>query len=149
MILTVCSEQYAIEIAKTTKKDTAIVSITCPEDPDIIFTNNESIKSIFRMKFNDIDTDKIPNLPPPKRDDFIGLKDFADNLCCEELIVHCGAGVSRSAAVAAALNEYLHLGYTIFGREQYHPNSLVYKYACIELGIIPNRDAEDYFMGVF
>lgn len=149
MLLTICSEQQAIEIARNTKRNTAIVSITCPEDFDVEFADNKYITSIFRMKFNDVDTDKLPNIPPPKYTDFFGLKDFADNLCCEELVVHCGAGISRSAAVAAALNDYLRLGYRIFGEEKYHPNALVYKYACVELGIIPNRASNDYFRGVF
>ena len=41
---------------------------------------------------------------------------FVDNINCDELIIHCYAGISRSAAVAAAISEYLkiNLGSGIF-----------------------------------
>ena len=46
----------------------------------------------------------------------------------ERLIVHCDAGVSRSAAVCAAMKRYL--GFDdedIFKNQQYEPNPLVYE----------------------
>ena len=149
MILTICSEHQAQKLAKSATKNTSIISITCPEDGYVDFGDNKYIVSVFRMRFNDIDHDKIPEIPPPELHNFYGLKDFVDRLCCEELIIHCHAGISRSAAVAAAIDEYLHLGYHIFDDERYHPNRLVYKYACIELGMIVNRETEDYYKGVF
>lgn len=133
MKLTICSEGQAIKKARQLSCKTSIISITCIGEKDVVFFEHENLISIFCMKFNDIDSEKITAITPPKQEDFNGLKWFVDHLECEELIVHCGAGESRSAAVAAAINEYLDLGYKIFGANQYEPNKLVYKYACAEL----------------
>lgn len=116
-----------------------IISITCPEDEPVIFAANPMIRGIFRMRFNDIDHDKIPNIPPPQQEDFYGLKDFVDRMDCEVLLVHCGAGISRSAATAAAICEYLGIKHPIWDNSKYVPNHLVYQYACTELGLRPSR----------
>ena len=45
----------------------------------------------------------------------------------ERLVVHCDAGVSRSAAVCAAMKRYLGFdNQDIFTSQQYEPNPLVY-----------------------
>ena len=76
------------------------------------------------------------------------LKAWVDRQECDILLVHCGAGVSRSAAVGAAINEYLNLGQKIWGHLRYEPNRLVYRLACVELGIQPSKD-ESYFQNIF
>ena len=46
----------------------------------------------------------------------------------ERLVVHCDAGVSRSAAVCAAMKRYLGFdNQDIFKCQQYEPNPLVYE----------------------
>jgi protein-tyrosine phosphatase len=46
----------------------------------------------------------------------------------ERLVVHCDAGVSRSAAVCAAMKRYLGFdNQDIFTSQQYEPNPLVYE----------------------
>lgn len=46
----------------------------------------------------------------------------------ERLVVHCDAGVSRSAAVCAAIKRYLGFdNQDIFKNQQYEPNPLVYE----------------------
>ena len=97
-----------------------------------------NINGIFRMYFNDLITDFGKDkdfMPAPKQEDFAGLKKFVDNLDCELLVVHCGAGYSRSAAVAAAINDYLNLGYEIFGNPNYCPNLTVYSCCLQDFGI--------------
>ena len=43
-----------------------------------------------------------------------------------EIIVHCQAGVSRSAAIAAAISQELNGEDEIFGKAQYAPNRLCF-----------------------
>lgn len=148
MKLRICSEREAIRRSQNLEVPTSIISITCPNDPFVEFADNENLISVFRMAFNDIDHDKIPGIPAPEQNDFYGLKRFVDSLHCEELIVHCGAGISRSAGTAAAISDYMNLGYQIFGNQKYEPNRLVYKFACIELGIQERKD-ENYYNIMF
>lgn len=144
----ISSEGAAKRIADGADIPISIISITCPKDDLVQFSRNPNIREIFRMQFNDIDHDRSSSVAPPTQRDFDGLKDFVDRQKCELLLVHCGAGVSRSAAVGAAINEYLELGQKIWEQRQYEPNRLVYRYACIELGIQPAKD-EDYFRSIF
>lgn len=145
MNLFIYPEYKAIEMSKTFKNKTSIISITCPDDDNVIFADNPNIISVFRMKFNDVTSEEY-GIPVPVQDNFNGLKAFVDTLTCDDLVVHCGAGVSRSAAVAAAINDYLELGYNIFGNINYHPNHLVYSLACTELGILKD---ENYWNKIF
>lgn len=147
-LVQISSENAAKRIADSVDVPTSIISITCPGDDLVQFPNNPNIKDIFRLQFNDIDRDDNPDVPPPKQEDFSGLKAFIDRQVCELLLIHCGAGVSRSAAVGAAVNEYLNLGQKIWGQQQYEPNRLVYRLACAELGTQPIKD-EAYYQSIF
>ena len=122
---------------------TSVISIVGPLEADAEFARNKNIDKIFRMYFNDLITDfKIDDdvMPAPVQSDFTGLKDFVDSLNCDTLVVHCGAGYSRSAAVAAAINEYLDLDYEIFNNKNYCPNITVYQCCMKELGIAKTKD---------
>lgn len=139
MEVLILSEMEAIEYAKNLNVPTSIVSITCPLDDKVTFINSKNLKSVFHMQFNDIVV-KNGDFDEPKQEDFKGLKKFIDSLNCELLIVHCFAGVSRSAATAAAITQYLGIEMEIFNSDDYDPNPLVYKLACKELEIKPRRD---------
>ena len=145
MNIIVMSELMAIRTATELDKDTDIISITCTGDKDVEFVDNPHIKMVFRMKFNDV-TQATDGLDAPKKDDFIGLKDFVDSIKSNVLIVHCGAGVSRSAATAAAISEYLDIEHFFFTNHNYSPNPLVYRLAQEELGIYKDQD---YYNSVF
>ena len=148
MELMILSQQQAEEMAPLLNIKTSIISITSPDDEDVKFQYNKNIDKIFRMKFHDIITDmKIePFIKAPRQEDFAGLKDFVDSLDCDLLIVHCAAGQSRSAAVGAAINEYLNLGYKIFGDTRFCPNHTVYKCCMKEFKIEKDRTYyEDLF----
>lgn len=134
MKILILSEMAAIKYAKTTKVSTSIISITSTLEDDVVFEYNKNIKNIFRMKFNDV-LDDNSDFAHPKQSDFNGLKNFIDNLDCELLIVHCFAGVSRSAAVAAAIFKYFKSNINLFEHKDYEPNVLVYNLACKELNI--------------
>ena len=60
--------------------------------------------------------------------DALKISEFVKKYSGYDIIVHCDAGVSRSAGVAAAILKYLYNDDTeIFGRLYYHPNMLCYR----------------------
>ena len=143
MKLLILPQIVAEEQSKFWTDKTSIISIVGPLEADAEFARNKNIDKIFRMYFNDLITDfKIDDeiMPAPVQSDFIGLKDFVDSLVCDTLVVHCGAGYSRSAAVAAAINEYLNLGYEIFSDKNFCPNITVYSCCLKEFGIAKTQD---------
>ena len=149
MKLEIMSQRNAENISKYLTEKTSIISIVGLDEENAQFYKNPNIDKVFRMYFYDLESDfkasdKIYRAPI--QSDFVGLKNFIDNLDCDLLIVHCGAGQSRSAGVAAAINEYLNLGYDIFGDKRYSPNGTVYKCCLNELGIAKSKD---YFEEVF
>ncbi len=143
MEMKIMPQRIAEEISKDLDVKTSIISIVGRTEDDAVFSDNKNIDKIFRMRFPDCVTDmkfKGGILKAPMQEDFVGLKEFVDSLSCDMLIVHCGAGYSRSAAVAAAINDYLNLGYEIFGNPNYCPNPTVYKCCQNELGIAKTKD---------
>lgn len=104
-----------------------------------------AIKKIFRMKFPDIDICDSPSLMKylATEEDIKGLKNFIDTIKndCNFLIVHCAAGISRSPAVASAIEEYLGFPDSIWKSGSYHPNRHVYKLSLQEFGI-PKTEEE-------
>lgn len=108
-----------------------IVSITDPESERNRFCNryDNRIRRILHIQFDDIDTEK-DGYYPISDDDAIKITEFVKRYadCVDRIIVHCEAGVSRSAGCAAALMKY-YFGndFAIFDNPYYKPNSLVYK----------------------
>lgn len=107
----------------------AIISITQPNEPDVNFSSAMiSGDKILRLQFNDVDrqgeTYKVFTVNDAKNilkfvDKYIRSVDF--------FIVHCHAGVSRSAGVAAALSKiYNNTDKYIFNCKKYNPNMKVY-----------------------
>ena len=135
-----------------------IVSIRCPEEDRPKFNktieeNNENsqIYKIFEMQFNDLETDLETDqgiLKAPTLNDFKGLKQFIDDniTAVEQIVVHCGAGVSRSAGCALAIAEYLNIDNNIRTSNKYVPNMWVYKLTKQELGIDKNKE---YYENIF
>ena len=85
----------------------------------------------------------------PKQDDFNGLKKFIDMNATNdivEIVVHCGAGVSRSAGTALAIAEYLGIDNDIQSNPNFNPNLWVSKLVRNELKIAKN---ESYYADVF
>ena len=92
----------------TITKDSILISITNPGEP---IAKIHEIKHlyIFRMQFWDIDKNTI-NLKAPNQASFNGLKKFIDtHRKVSNIFIHCGAGISRSAAVAWSICDYLQL----------------------------------------
>ena len=138
--ITVMSEYEAKYFAKQAKEKTALVSIVEKSREPIQFNENENIVDIFRLYLNDICNDIFDKddsnkmiLKAPEQEDFNGLKDFIDKYKDFNIVVHCAAGVSRSAGVAMAIGEYLGIDTDISTSKNYAPNMLCYRLAQYEL----------------
>lgn len=115
----------------------AIISIktrTDPSDPYIKFTDNNNVKEILFMRFNDAENEiegGITYEEAAKVAKFIRhiARDRDD---VQTLIVHCDAGESRSAGVAAAIaKKYFDNDESYFKR--YTPNMRCYSLVLSEL----------------
>ena len=89
---------------------TAIISITDTYKADVIFEKNEAngIRAVLRLKFDDVERDY--------KNEHCITKEDAENIVkfvnknknkVDKFIVHCEAGVSRSAGVGAAIMKAL------------------------------------------
>lgn len=140
------AQTYSFEISKKT----IIISITCPPEDNVKFANNKNIIDIFNMKFNDLDEDVDENFKAPIQSDFNGLKDFIDKYkdIAEEIVVHCGAGASRSPGCALAICDYLKdkISSKNMEYEKMNYNKRVYSLSLNEFGIGKN---EDYYKDIF
>lgn len=126
-------ENQAILESKILNKPTVIISIISKfDEKEVTFANNENIIAIFRMSFNDLDSD-IDGAKAPIQEDFAGLKSFVDKYKEYDIIVHCAAGVSRSAGTALAICQYLGIKTDIDTSPSYQPNRLCYRLALYEL----------------
>lgn len=138
MIIEICSKDRALKYVSSVQDQPAVISIVSDDEEDTVFPVH--ISSVLHLKFNDLteeyDEDGIPyGRPVPVQEDLAGLKEFTDRLTCGHLIIHCWEGMSRSAAVAAAVYEYRGCRDTLVTHQSFAPNSLVYMLACRELGI--------------
>lgn len=89
---------------------TAIISITDTDKADVVFEKNETngIKAVLKLKFDDVERDY--------KNEHCITKEDAENIVkfvnknknkVDKFIVHCEAGVSRSAGVGAAIMKAL------------------------------------------
>ena len=141
MRIDVCSRPEALRLAAEAEENLSIISIVSKGDPDVVFPDNPHIVSVLHLKFNDLaeeyDEEGIPyGRPLPSQEDFAGLREFAAGLRTDRLIVHCREGLSRSAAVAQAVSEFLGPGALLFARHGLaSANPLVRTLARRELGL--------------
>jgi len=137
----------AVEAMEAHTEPHIIVSINCPgEEPARIRTNRATLG---RANLFFWDLDRIPEgyegtpVRPHGMDVAVSLVE--KDLCqvedakkivdlveahpeAKEIVVHCTAGKSRSAAVAAALHKILNgSDEPIFGNKRYQPNMRVYR----------------------
>lgn len=145
MIIEICSQKAAVECLRHTRVKTSVISITSSDEENVTFPDNQNIDEVLRLRFNDLtseyDDEGFPyGRPLPQQADFAGLKAFVDRLCCDDLIVHCWEGTSRSAAVASAIFQYRGASDTLRTGQSFAPNPLVYSFSCRELGIRPNNE---------
>lgn len=114
--------QRHMEHRETPRPDTAIISITGVGEHDARIP--EGFNCILRLQFEDLEEETIHeplgaipdadesgkpllwhNLRLPDAHHAKAIIKFLNNLTCERVIVHCHAGISRSAAVALFISE--------------------------------------------
>lgn len=125
--------------------DCIIISIN---EPDMKLTNfdrtNTKIKGILRLYFDDISEPTAKYLTMSE-DDARKIHTFIDVYKdkVNTIIVHCAAGISRSAGVACALSVYLNgTDRDIWTSGEYQPNRLCYQLLLKELGLYNYTDEE-------
>lgn len=112
----VCQEPYVV------------ISITDPDSPDETLIPNENLKDVCRIKFFDTTKEDDLDLIPFGDDNLKKVLSFFYKWKDDPVlfVVHCEAGISRSAGVASALSLYLNkTDKEFFNR--LHPNMLVYR----------------------
>lgn len=114
--------------------DKVIISIRTLGDEKAEFdSNNKTIKDILYLKFYDISYNSqeiFKGYAPMTDEDAVKIKDFVlkwkDKV--DTIWVHCDAGISRSAGVAAGIIEALGEDNSyIFDSKMYFPNLLCYR----------------------
>ena len=136
MIIKIMSQYNALRYSSETNKKILMISIVGGKDSSLVF-KGDGIVDVFRMFFEDIER-PIGKYKVPSREDFNGLKEFLDKniSSVDEIVVHCHAGVSRSAACASAIARYVGIDDSfIWSSNDYMPNRLVFKYAIDELDL--------------
>jgi predicted protein tyrosine phosphatase len=125
MKFSVRSRQTAKFFRPTTWK-AAVISITEPGGPLAEF--DYPFKHVLRLQFDDI-TKRIDGRYAFTSDDAKKILKFMAGVegKVNEVLVHCEAGISRSAAVAAALSKIYNGDDTEFYGPRYRPNSLIYR----------------------
>lgn len=106
---------------------TAVISITTPgdapadlpEDPDIV-------RGVLRLQFHDLneDVEDFKAMTPEQAKEVVEFLLNLPPVAC--VLVHCDAGISRSAGVAAAISRALYGGDSYFFIN-YLPNRRCYK----------------------
>jgi predicted protein tyrosine phosphatase len=104
-----------------------IISITNPDDPLAVIPFSLSCKGILRLQFHDIER----KLTPYKTFNKTMAKKIVKFVTDYEpkiklFVVHCEAGISRSAATAAAISKFFYNSDQEFFT-RYRPNMLVYR----------------------
>ena len=106
--------------------DTAVISISSMDEELPQFTNKNM--AILYLHFDDVDKGKPNYINETHANEIKNfVKSIRDNNY-QNLVVHCGAGVSRSAGVAAALMKYLYDDdWPVFNSPKYQPNMTCYR----------------------
>ncbi len=135
MNITVLSRMNAEKLSYNDfSSDKIIISIRTPEDEQAVFNaENNSIKDILYLSFYDVSNetqDIFKGYSAMMDEDALKIKEFVlkwkDKV--DTIIVHCDAGVSRSAGVAAGILDGLNLDSSpIFDSKLYYPNMLCYR----------------------
>lgn len=105
----------------------AVISISTPNEEyngNIHSSIYNGISGVLRLWFDDVESgqDCI------QKEDAEKIKRFVEAHKEDQIIVHCDAGISRSAGIAAALMKYYNGDDTpIFDNPRYCPNMLCYR----------------------
>lgn len=120
------SKSEALKRARSLTRPTIILSIDDPGKREIDFGERPDLWGVLSVRF--IDDDR-PGEYTMSTDDAETILDFVESYIGQyvQIIVHCYEGKSRSAGVAAALQELLFGKNDILDDWHYHPNMLCYQ----------------------
>jgi hypothetical protein len=153
MIVEVMSRAKATEFSfEEHKERIVVISISDPDKESPVFSENSN-NGIFRrlrLHFADVEVggeNCITDEQAEKIAKFVfGIRDKTD-----KIVVHCEAGISRSAGVAAAIMKFLNDDdFPIFDNPKYCPNRTCYRkvlnalYDGAENLIVPLNEQERY-----
>lgn len=128
--VTVMSRAEAEKYSKSRHfEKSAIISIRAldEDEPNIKIRDYNNIMAIEFTWFNDVDTEENGGITVEDSERLARfIKEMTKRDDIERLIVHCGAGQSRSAGVAAAISKYLFNDDERFFREK-TPNRRCYR----------------------
>ena len=104
MIIKVMSRKEASDFSFIDfQEKTAIISINgCNEPLNSFSIDNPNIIDILFLRFDDVEAGEINQMTRSDAENIIQFVNSNINKV-DQIIVHCGAGISRSAGVAAAL----------------------------------------------
>lgn len=110
---------------------TAIISITDTDKADVVFEKNETngIRAVLKLKFDDVERDS-KDLRCITKDDAEKIVKFINKNKnkVDKIIVHCEAGVSRSAGVGAAIMKAINGDdWVVFNNPTMCPNMKCYR----------------------
>lgn len=126
MNIQIKSKSDAIRESLVINEDCVIISINEHYSEIPVFAFNEKIQDILTLFFDDKEDDVNGMNKNQARAvvNFVNKWKEKVNL----IIVHCGAGISRSAGVAAAIGKYLNGDDTfVFNNPKYIPNRNCYR----------------------
>lgn len=127
--------RYAYDNTSNNDEKYAIVSIQeAPyEDMAITYKEGKNCKGVLNLWFSDIsrieDQKMDESIKLMTEEDAFRIKDFIDSIWdmeLDRLIIHCYGGVSRSAAVAAAISKIKMNDDSEYFNGNYIPNMFVY-----------------------
>jgi len=130
MIIEIMSRLKAIEFSNISHEEKfAVISISDPdkEGPNLLNNINNGIIYRHQEYFFDVDINQ-PGCITDEQAKNIAI--FANEISRKvpNLIVHCEAGMSRSAGVAAAIMKYINGNdWDVFDNPKYRPNMTCYR----------------------
>lgn len=128
MKITVMNRRDAVRYSFHPQQEkTSVISISTPDEQyhtGVYTSPYNGISSVLRLWFDDVESGK----DCIRKEDAEKIKRFVEAHKEDSIIVHCDAGVSRSAGIAAALMKYYNGDDTpIFNNPKYCPNMLCYR----------------------
>ncbi len=112
---------------RTHFEETAVISISTPDeryDLNIYASIYNRIKRILRLQFDDVDRGSLAMT----EEDAAAIAEFVEENKDRTIIVHCDAGITRSAGIAAAIMKHYNGDDSpIFNSRLYCPNMLCYR----------------------
>lgn len=133
--IVVTNRKNIIELSKIINSPCAIISISGSNEPMPDIIKNPFILYLLELHFDDVEED-WHNEKAMTFEDAENIVNFVKQLNdVDTLYVHCGAGISRSAGVAAAISKALTGDDTYFFERPFCPNMNCYKLTLKAFGL--------------